>query len=168
MKCSKGNYAFIDGTNLHLTMVNLGWKLDLKKFRIYLKDKYKVITAYYFVGYIASNNELYTALQSYGYILIFKPTLYLKGGRIKGNCDAEMILQAMIDLNDYDKAILITSDGDFSCLVKYLIKIDKLERVLAPCRDGSSELLRKAAGPKIDFIDNLKERLEYKSKRSTP
>ena len=27
------NYAFIDGNNLHLTMVNLGWALDYKRFR---------------------------------------------------------------------------------------------------------------------------------------
>ena len=164
----RGNYAFIDGINLQLTMTNVGWQLDLRRFRVYLKDKYNVTKAYYFIGFIPSNNELYTALQSYGYILVFKPTLRLKSGKIKGNCDAEMVLQTMIDLNDYDKAVIVTSDGDFGCLVKYLLKIGKLERVLAPCLAGSSVLLRDAAGSDIDFLDNLKKKLEYKSKRSTP
>ena len=164
----KKNYAFIDGTNLHLTMSNLGWTLNLKRFRVYLKDKYNVSKAYYFIGYLPGNTELYTALQSYGYILVFKPTLRLRDGKIKGNCDAELVLQAMIDLNDYDKAVIITSDGDFGCLVKYLLKIDKLERVLAPCLAGSSVLLRNASGSKMDFLDNLRKKLEYKNKRSTP
>ena len=161
------NYAFIDGTNLHMTIENLGWKLDMKKFRVYIRDKYKITTAYYFIGYIASNSDLYTSLQSSGFILIFKPTLYLPGGKVKGNCDAEMVLQAMIDIDNYDKALIVTSDGDFSCLVKHLLKVGKLERVLAPCLLGSSVLLRKAAGPHIDFLDSLRKKLEYKA-RSTP
>lgn len=46
----KTNYAFIDGTNLHLTMQHVGWALDYAKFRVYLKDKFKVTKAYYFIG----------------------------------------------------------------------------------------------------------------------
>jgi uncharacterized LabA/DUF88 family protein len=157
----KGNFAFIDGTNLKLTMNNIGWTLDLKKFRIYLKDKFGVTMAYYFIGFVPTLNDLYTALQSYGYVLVFKPTLRLPDGKIKGNCDAEMVLQAMIDLQNYNKAVIITSDGDFGCLVKYLRKVGKLERVIAPCLAGSSTLLRAAAGSQIDFLDNLRMKLEY-------
>jgi len=94
--------------------------------------------------------------------------ILVQGGTIKGNCDAEMVLQAMIDINEYDKALIVTSDGDFGCLVKYLFKIGKLERVLAPCLAGSSVLLRSAAGSNIDFLENLRNKLEHKSKRSTP
>ena len=157
----RGNYAFIDGTNLNMTMHNVGWKLDLKKFRVYLRDKYHVIKAYYFIGFVPANNSLYTDLQSWGYVLVFKPTLRLPNGKIKGNCDAEMVLQAMIDLPDYDKAVILTSDGDFGCLVKHLKNIGKLERVVAPCLAGSSVLLRNAAQSQIDFLDNLRQKLEY-------
>jgi len=48
----ENNYAFIDSQNLHLAIKNLGWKLDSKKFRVYLKDKYFVNNAYLFIGYI--------------------------------------------------------------------------------------------------------------------
>ncbi len=54
-----------------------GWKLNFKRFRKYLADKYRVTKAFIFIGYIATNESLYTALQKYGYILIFKPTLIL-------------------------------------------------------------------------------------------
>lgn len=162
------NYAFIDGTNLHLTMVNVGWPLDYSRFRTYLKEKYGITKAYYFIGNIPGNEDLYSNLESYGYEIIFKPTLYVPGKGYKGNCDAELVLQAMIDINGYYKAVIVTSDGDFSCLVKYLVSMDKLERVLAPCREGCSKLLREAAGSKIDYMDNLRNKLEYKSKGSTP
>ena len=66
----------------------------------------------------------------------------------------------------YEKAVLVTSDGDFACLVKYLNTIDKVERILAPCRSICSHLLKKATGSKIAFLDDLKGKLEYKTKRT--
>jgi hypothetical protein len=35
-------YAFIDSQNLNLGIKDLGWNLDFARFRVYLKDKYKV------------------------------------------------------------------------------------------------------------------------------
>lgn len=161
MKKSQNNYAFIDGQNLNLGTQYMGWKLDFKKFRIYLREKYGVDTAYYFIGFVESNSELYKALQLDGYILIFKPTFRSSKGNIKGNCDAELVLQAMIDLNKYDKAIIVTGDGDFYCLVQYLRKNNKLKCVLASNRVKCSHLLNIAAGNHIAFMDNLRQRLEY-------
>ena len=159
------NYAFIDGQNLNLGIKELGWKLDLKKLRIYLKDKYSVDKAYYFIGYMESNAVLYKVLQEYGYILIFKPTYSGPEGRIKGNCDAELVLQVMIDLQSYKKAIIITGDGDFSCLVKYLIEKKKLEVVLAPNSKKCSWLLREAAQTEyIAYMNGLKNKLIYSDK----
>ncbi|MEW6231767.1 MAG: NYN domain-containing protein [Chloroflexota bacterium] len=166
MKKPQTNYAFIDGTNLHLTMVNLGWNLDYKRFRVYLSEHYGVAKAYYFIGYVPENIDLYVSLQSAGYVLVHKPILKLKDGRVKGNVDAEMVLQAMIDYDNYEKAVIVISDGDFCCLVHYLQRMGKLECVLAPCREGCSHLLRKAAGSRIAFMDNLREKLEYKTKRT--
>ncbi|MDD5071770.1 MAG: hypothetical protein PHQ42_03475, partial [Patescibacteria group bacterium] len=75
MRKEINNYAFIDSQNLNLGIKSLGWKLDFKKFRIYLKDKYRVNKAYLFLGYIPENQNMYRKLQEYGYILIFKPVL---------------------------------------------------------------------------------------------
>ena len=77
MKNKGNNCAFIDSQNLNLSIQEQGWKLDFKRFRKYLEDKYGVAKAFIFIGYIATNESLYTALQKYGYILIFKPTLIL-------------------------------------------------------------------------------------------
>ena len=69
------NYAFIDSQNLNLGVLELGWRLDFERFRIYLKEKYKVDKAFIFIGYLQKNQKLYRRLRSYGYELIFKPTV---------------------------------------------------------------------------------------------
>jgi uncharacterized LabA/DUF88 family protein len=155
------NYAFIDSQNLNLAIIDQGWRLDFKRFRIYLQDKYNIKKAFLFIGFIPKNQELYTMLQKFGYILIFKPTLELKDGKVKGNCDAELVLQAMIEYNSYEKAIVVTGDGDFYCLVDYLFRKNKLERLLVPNVKKYSTLLKPFAPNKIDFMNNLRYKLEY-------
>jgi uncharacterized LabA/DUF88 family protein len=158
-------YAFIDANNLNLGIKSLGWNLDFKRFRVYLKEKYNVSVAYLFIGYIQTNQDLYSSLQKYGYVLIFKPTLPDKDGNIKGNIDADLVLQAMIDYKDYDKAIIVSSDGDFYSLVKYLYDNNKLKLVMSSYKRTCSVLLKKAASEKIVFMDNLRKKLEYRKGR---
>ena len=154
------NYAFIDSQNLNLSILEQGWKLDYKRFRKYLEDKYNVEKAFLFIGFIPTQQALYTSLQQYGYILVFKPTLELKDGKVKGNVDAELVLHAMIEWNNYDKAVLVTGDGDFHCLVEHLKSKNKLEKLLIPNRKKYSALLRKFTG-EMAFIDSLRGKLEY-------
>ena len=135
-------YAFIDSQNVHITIKNQGWQLDYARFRRYLKDKYNVSKAFLFIGYVPTNADLYESLQEFGFIVVFKPTLEVKG-RVKGNVDAELVLQAMIEYPNYDKAVIVTGDGDFHCLVKYLKNHDKLLKLLVPDDRCYSSLYRK-------------------------
>src|SRR3989344_4040411 len=120
MKTKLGNFAFIDSQNLNLGVRSQGWKLDFGKFRQYLITKYNVKKTFLFIGYVQGNQLLYTYLQSVGYICVFKPTIELKVSknevRTKGNVDAELVLHAMIQYKNYDKAIIVSGDGDFHCL----------------------------------------------------
>ena len=155
------NYAFIDSQNLNLSIEQQGWKLDFKRFRIYLQQKYNVTKAFLFLGYVSDNQRLYDSLQSYGYILIFKPTMKLSTGEVKGNVDSELVLNAMIEISNYDKAVIIAGDGDYACLVEYLLKQNKLEKLIIPDIKKYSFLLTKF--PKYTvFMNNLKSKLEYK------
>jgi len=162
------NYAFIDSQNLNLGVQSLGWNLDFKRFRVYLKDKYKVEIAYLFIGYIPQNQDLYDSLQKAGYVLKFKPVLPSKDGKHKGNIDADLVLQSVIDYyeNHFDKAIIITSDGDFYSLVNFLYQKGKLGVVMSPYKETCSTLLKKSACEKIIFMDNLRRKLEYKRKNT--
>ena len=111
-------YAFIDSQNLNLGVRSQGWKLDWRKFRQYLRNKYFVVKAYLFIGQVAGNEALYAFLQECDYILIFKPTLEHREKDkviIKGNVDAELVLHSMIQYKNYDKAVIVSGDGDFHC-----------------------------------------------------
>lgn len=166
MKKKENNYAFIDSQNLNLGILSAGWKLDFARFRVYLAEKYGVTKAFLCIGYVAGNESLYTALQTYGYICIFKPTLIHKDGTTKGNCDAELVLHTMIEYKNYDKAVIVTGDGDFHCLVMYLRDQEKLSNLLVPNQYKYSALLKIAElHPYIRFMNELKEKLEKKRPR---
>lgn len=165
MISKENNYAFIDSQNLNLSIRSLGWVLDFRRFRVYLAEKYGVTKAFLFIGYISGNNDLYTSLQEAGFICIFKPTLIYKDGTTKGNCDAELVLQAMIDFLNYDKAVIVTGDGDFYCLVQYLLEKGKLKNVVIPNRFKFSALLKmKSFKSYLRYMNDLKSRLAYKKK----
>lgn len=166
MKNKENNYAFIDGQNLNRGISSQGWSLDTKKFRVYLTEKYHVSVAYYFIGFIPENQDLYSSLQRCGYTLIFKPVIPDGKGEPKGNVDADLVLQAMIDYEKYEQALIVTSDGDFYSLVKYLYKNNKLKFVMSPYVKTCSVLLKKSAREKIVFMDNLQQKLGYKKKNT--
>ena len=157
------NYAFIDSQNLNLAIRDQGWKLDFAKFKQYLSVKYSVSKCFLFIGYVPDNQRMYTQLQKLGYVIIFKPTLMQKG-IIKGNCDAELVLHAMIEYSNYERAVVVTGDGDFFCLVDYLQSQSKLEALLIPNQKVYSSLLKKIGNEKLKFMNNLKKKLEYKQK----
>ncbi|MBI2097760.1 MAG: NYN domain-containing protein [Candidatus Vogelbacteria bacterium] len=158
------NFAFIDAHNVHLGIKSLGWTLDWRKFRIYLQEKYSVSTAYLFIGFIPANQDLYSELQKAGFVCIFKPIIFDGEGKAKGNCDADLVLKVMIELPNFDKAVIVTSDGDFYSLVKHLRDNNKLLMVLSPYVKTCSKLLRKEAREKIYSMDNLRNKLNQKNR----
>lgn len=84
----------------------------------------------------------------------------MPSGDVKGNVDAELVLHAMIEYANYDKALIVTGDGDFYCLVEYLLKMDKLLKLMVPNKGKYSSLFRKMM-PHIVFMDNLQGLLEH-------
>ena len=156
------NYAFVDSQNLNLGIRKLGWKLDYERFRVYLREKYATEKAYLFIGFVALNQKLYNKLQEAGFILKFKPTIPDADGKIKGNVDADLVLQAMIDITEYERAIIVSSDGDFYSLVQYLALKDKLKAVMSSDETNCSTLLKETAKDKLQYMHDLRAKLEYK------
>jgi len=165
-------YAFIDSQNLNLgtgkdmyrngKLIYKGWKLDFQKFRIYLSDKFRVKKAFLFIGYINQNKKLYRYLKSCGYDIVFKPTVNDRQGKPKGNVDAELVLHAAaIKFPDYDKAVIVSGDGDFRCLHEFLAKRNKLLRILIPNEKSESSLLKPFQKYKT-FLMFEREKLEVK------
>jgi len=165
-------YAFIDSQNLNLgvsksirrkgKVIYKGWTLDFKEFRKYLFDKFHVEKALLFIGYIPKYKRLYENLRKFGFKLIFKPVVLKEDRNYKGNIDAELILYSCkIEFEKYNKAVIVSGDGDFYCIHKFLSKENKLGKIIIPNSKSESSLLKEFSPYKV-YLENEKGRLELK------
>lgn len=155
MKTAK-NIAYIDAANLHHARKNLHWDIDYRAFRIWLGEKYHVEIAYLFIGYIAEYEQLYVRLKKAGFELIFKDVVYDRNGKAKGNCDADLIVKAMQDAyeNNFDKSVIVSSDGDYVSLVTFLLETNRLEAIVSPAPPQKCSVLLKRTGARIAYISD--------------
>lgn len=159
-KSNANNFAYIDGANLHKGTAELGWKVNYPRFRTWLSEKYSITRAYIFIGLVPKYKDLYTHLQEAGFTLVFKETTYDGDGKVKGNCDADLVLCSVRDSYEgaFDHAVLISSDGDYASLVKFLQGKDKLKAILSPS-NHCSILLKRTNAP-ITYLDQIKRRIQ--------
>ncbi|MBI2406558.1 MAG: NYN domain-containing protein [Candidatus Harrisonbacteria bacterium] len=158
MKLKENNFAYIDGANLHKGIAGLGWVLDYARFRVWLSEKYAIKVAYIFIGLIPKYKDLYTFLNKVGYTLVFKEVIYDDNGKPKGNCDADLVLQAVRDVYEsrMQSAVIVASDGDYAGLVKFLQEKRKIETVLSPANEKKCSILLKRMGVKISYLGDQK------------
>lgn len=170
MISKENNFAYIDGANLYKGVEISRWRLDYRRFRVWLSEKYGVKRAYIFLGLIPKYKELYKYLQETGFVLVFKEVVYNEQGEPKGNCDADLVLQAVRDAyeNKFDKAILVSSDGDYAGLVKFLIERQKFAIILSTHPKDKCSILLKRTGAKISYIKEQRSRLELSQKEKAP
>lgn len=119
------NEAFVDGQNLYMNTKANGWEVDLKRLRVYLREKYKVKHAYYFIGVVdARHQELYSSIQEAGLVLMFRKHSLGMTAHKKGNVDTDIVFTIMSKIADcekFDKVVLVSGDGDYFQMVNYLI-----------------------------------------------
>jgi uncharacterized LabA/DUF88 family protein len=113
---------------------------------------------------LPGNEALYTELRRQGYILVLKSTMTYKNrsGKlcVKGNVDTEIVLYAAaIKFNDYDKAVIVTGDGDFISLCDFLDGHGKLAKILIPNKKRYSHLFTKYTD-KLDYVSANRHILE--------
>ncbi|MBI4437928.1 NYN domain-containing protein [Candidatus Uhrbacteria bacterium] len=158
--------AYIDAANLHKGVAGLGWKLDYRKFRSWIRQKYTVDEACIFIGLMPKYAALYTSLQNSGYKLIFKEVVYDGTGKAKGNCDADLVLQAV--RNHFEmgitKAVLVSSDGDYAPLVNFWLEKSISCIVVSPAPLKKCSILLKKTGVPILCLNDVKHKLSYRPK----
>ncbi|MFC1615005.1 NYN domain-containing protein [Patescibacteria group bacterium] len=160
-KTEENNIAFIDGQNLYLgtTKSEKSWKVDLNRFRTYLSKKYDVEKAYYFLGCVNEEfQDLYDEIQEAGFILKFREHNTVMLGKKKGNVDSDIIFNIMKKIykkEDFDKVVLVSGDGDYLKLVRFLIEENKFKKILFPSQKNSSSLYRMIA---IKYRTNLSDK----------
>ena len=158
----ENNYAYIDAANLHKGIAGFGWKLDYRRFRVWLSEKYGIKNAYLFIGLIPKYKDLYRYLQECGFTLIFKEVIYDGNGKAKGNCDADLVLQAVCDTyeNKFDKTVVVSSDGDYASLVKFLKEHKKIITILSPHNKDLCSVLLKRTDVSIAYLNDQKSILQ--------
>lgn len=168
MTNKENNIAYLDGANLHKGVTSFGWELDYTRFRVWLKEKYGVEHAYIFIGLVPKYKDLYAYLQEAGFTLIFKEVIYDGNGKAKGNCDADLVVSAMQDTYEkqYGNVLLVSSDGDYTPLVKFLISKDKMLAVLSPYDTKRCSVLLKRTGVSISYINDQRSILELKNEKA--
>ena len=170
-------YAFIDSQNLNLGTQRMGWKMDWKKFRQFLTDKYGVDKAIMFIGYMPENESLYEFMHSLGFLVYLKPTVesvnVIKNSQgdpkgdtttktvVKGNVDTDIVLTVMKELPNYNKAIIVSGDGDFYSLIEFLTQKNKLLHLITP--NWKYSTLLKPFEKYIVNLDSYKKELRYRS-----
>jgi len=169
-KHQKNNYAYIDGNNLYRGVKNSGWRIDFFRFRKWLNVKYGINRAYYFIGLIPKEKDLYEVLQKAGFILMFKEVVYDGNGKPKGNCDADLVLQVVRDIyeNKFDKVVIVSSDGDYAGLVKFLQEKNKLRVILSPSAQERCSILLKRINVPITYLNDIKHKISLNNKEKAP
>ena len=172
MLAMSSNQAFIDGQNLYLgtTTSRPAWKVNLKRFRIYLQRKYKIDEAYYFLGCVDnSQTELYNDIQKAGFILVFREHSPSMLSIKKGNVDTDIVFNIMKKLykkEKIDKVFLVSGDGDYYKMVMFLLEENRLGKILFPARKKTSSLYKKLPPQHFDYLDSpdIKSKISYKKR----
>jgi len=157
------NIAFIDGQNLNKS---LEWNIDYKKFKIFLKDKYKINEIYYFLWFRNDQSLLYENLQKAWFILIFNQKWENLKSNKKWNIDTNLVFQAMKKFSEkeFDNFLLVSWDWDFKNMVDFFIEKNKFIKILFPNKKNYSSLYKNLTNKFFYFLDWAKNVLEYKKK----
>lgn len=159
---SKPNIAYIDGQNLYMGTAKSDpkWHIDLGRFRVYLREKYRVDRAYYYLGYVQDGQDyenLYESIQAAGFILVFREHNSAMVGKKKGNVDSDIIFSVMKRLYQaelFNEIVLVSGDGDYKMLVDFLIQEGRFAKILFPNRKYRSSLYKSLSSVNFAYLDD--------------
>jgi len=111
--------------------------------------------------------RFYLKLQEFGYELYLKPVkLYEQedgSTKRKANCDVDMAFYLMKEKDNFDRVIILSGDGDFLPVLKYLKEQGKEVITLARGPRTAREI-RRFAGSNFRDFEYLKYRLKFEAK----
>lgn len=114
-----------------------------------------------------SRIKFYLKLKEFGYKLFLKPVkTYFQGDgttQRKANCDVEMAFYLMKEKDNFERVVIMSGDGDFLPLLKYLRETDKEVVVLARGPRTAREI-RQFAGSEFRDFEYLRERIKFEEK----
>lgn len=162
--------VFLDGANFFFMQRDgLGWFVDTRKLLSYIGTNFGDISdAFYYIGQDspppARQKGYLDALAQMGYSVVTKPikSIYdTKTGAIKrkANLDIEIVLDMFNTIDRYDRAVLISGDGDFERALQQLRARGKAFHVFSTMNFVAREL-RAVSGMHYTDIATLRTQLE--------
>ena len=160
--------VFIDGANLFYTQRHLGWQIDFSRLMALFMSAYASVQAKYYVPAsepVSEENAAFTrVLTAHGYRITSKPVKKIVNKEtgvivMKGNLDVELVVDALIDVDQYDTFILFSGDSDFLPLIRAL-KAKGKEVIVYSTQGLSARELLAEPGIVYGDISVLKERIE--------
>ena len=107
--------------------------------------------------------RFYVHLDKFGYNLFLKPVkLYEQEDgttKRKANCDVDMAFHLMKEKDNFNRAIILSGDGDFLPVLKYLKKTGK-EVIILSRSERTAKEIKKFAGSNFKDFQYLRERLK--------
>lgn len=135
-------YVFVDASNIIYGARAEGWFIDQKKLLKYLKVKFGVSKAFFYYGKDSKNvkqQKFLKRLEEFGYILRVKE-IKRYGAKAKANCDVDLTMDVLLKIKEYQRAIMLTGDGDFLPLIQYIVKQKKEVVVIASPKSTAREI----------------------------
>ncbi|KKT27390.1 MAG: hypothetical protein UW11_C0001G0012 [Parcubacteria group bacterium GW2011_GWA2_43_9b] len=121
----------------------------------------------FLIGRHLQKVRFYIKLKNFGYELHLKPVkLYDQDDgttKRKANCDVEMAFYLMKERDNFDRAVVLSGDGDFLPVLKYLKREGKEVIILARGPRAAKEI-RQFAGSNFRDFEYLKFRLKMEGK----
>jgi uncharacterized LabA/DUF88 family protein len=107
--------------------------------------------------------RFYLKLEKFGYLLFLKPVkLYNQDDgttKRKANCDVDMAFHLMKEQDAFEKVIVLSGDGDFLPVLKYL-RLVKKEVILLGRGSRTAKEIKQFAGANFRDFEYLRERLK--------
>jgi uncharacterized LabA/DUF88 family protein len=161
-KIPKRVMIFMDHANIFYNLQKQDIRIDYKRFKEILSKDYHLVGAFAYLGVpekIPSSKEGFLKyIEGAGYVVQKRPLRKFADGSTKQKGIDIYIYKDLVELAEedaYDKAVLVSGDGDFVDAVKRLKRLKKLYEVWS-FRNSLSKLLRKEAGEdKIHYIDDI-------------
>jgi len=158
---------FIDGSNVFYTQKHLGWSIDWKKTLKLISTDLNIIETNYYTGIKHNDGKMKSFLQhlrKIGIKTVTKPLKLIKDSQgsvlYKSNCDVEMAVDILLEVNNFDVLVLFSGDSDFVHLIRVLQKQFQKKVIVYSSRRTISWETKLASNNYLFFED-----LEAKIKR---
>lgn len=107
--------------------------------------------------------RFYLKLEKFGYTLFLKPVKFYEQDdgttKRKANCDVDMAFYLMKEKNNFDRVIVLSGDGDFLPVLKYL-KGEGREVIILGRGERTAKEIKQFAGANFRDFEYLRERLK--------